>query len=265
MAQIMSLTMTVFITVPMVAPALGQGILWFANWRAIFVVLLLLAVVVQIWFWIRQPETLVLERRTPFSARHLWQALREVCRNRIAMGYTFTVGLVLGAFLGYIISAQQILQEQYQTGDLFALYFAIVAASLGIASFMNSRLVMRFGMSFLTLLALKLLTAISIVFLGVALAFDGHPPFELLLAYLLIGFFHVGILLGNLQALAMEPLGHIAGMGAAVIGSISTFLSFTFATLLGQAYDGTIIPLVAGFVLFGGIALCVCFRVQQRN
>ncbi len=263
MAQIMSLIMAVFIFVPMVAPALGQGILWLADWRAIFWVLLLLAVGVQLWFSLRQPETLLPEKRSTFSLQQLWWAFRQVCCNRTAIAYTLAASLVFAAFLGYLISAQQILQEQYQLGDQFALYFALIAASLGLASYVNSRWVMRYGMQYLTVQALKLLSAVSLVFLFVAYGFDGHPPFWSLIVYFLIGFFPIGILFGNLNALAMEPLGHIAGMAAAVIGSISTFLSLLLGTPIGQAYNGTVIPMVAGFAVLCSLAMGVCLWVQK--
>ena len=263
MAQIMSLIMAVFILVPMLAPALGQAILWVADWRAIFVALLLLAVIAQLWFSIRQPETLAMEKRRPFSIQQLWSAFCEVCKNRIAMAYTLAASLVFGAFVGYLTSSQQILQEQYQTGELFALYFALIAASLGLASYTNSKLVMRYGMRHLTLLALKFLCAVSTLFLLIAFAFDGHPPFWSLLGFLLIGFFPVGVLFGNLNALAMAPLGHIAGMAAAVIGSITTFLSLALGTPIGQAYDGTVIPLVAGFAVLCVLSLGICVWVAR--
>ncbi len=261
MAQIMSLIMSVFILVPMVAPALGQGIMWIADWRAIFFVLLLLAMVVQFWFSMRQPETLEVEKRRQFSTRQMWQAFCEVCRNRITIGYTMVTSLVFGAFVGYLISSQQILQEQYQLGEQFSFYFALIAASLGLASYANSKLVMRYGMHHLTLLALKFLSAVSIAFFLIAYGFEGHPPFWVLLTYLLIGFFPVGVLFGNLNALAMEPLGHIAGMAAAVIGSITTFLSLLLGMPIGQAYNGTVLPLVAGFALLCTLSLGICRRL----
>ena len=265
MARIMSLIMAVFILVPMVAPSLGQGILWIADWRAIFVVLLSLAVAVQIWFSLRQTETLPLEKRRRFSTTQLYWALCEVCKNRNAMIYTLAASLVFGAFVGYLTSSQQILQEQYHTGEAFALYFAMVAAALGLASYANSKLVMRYGMRQLTKLSLVCLCTTSLIFWFVAYVYQGHPPFWSLIAFFLLGFFPIGVLFGNLNALAMEPLGHIAGMASAVIGSIATFLSLTFGTVIGQAYDGTVMPLLSGFGLLGVLALAVCWRTLDAT
>jgi DHA1 family bicyclomycin/chloramphenicol resistance-like MFS transporter len=263
MAQIMSLIMSIFILVPMAAPALGQGILWVADWRAIFIAMLILAVLAQIWFTLRQPETLPREKRRIFSARHLWRAFCEVCSNRVAVAYTLAASLIFGAFVGYLTSSQQIFQEQYRTGEWFAFYFALVAGSLGLASYANSRLVVRYGMKILTLLALIFLSTVSGGFFLLALAFEGHPPFELLLLYLMVGFFPVGVLFGNLKALAMESLGHIAGKAAAVIGSITTHISLFLGSLIGQAYDGTVLPLAAGFAGLGTLSLGICLWVQK--
>ncbi len=260
MAQITSLIMAVFILVPMVAPSLGQGILWVADWRAIFIVLLLLAIAAQIWFSLRQPETLPVEKRRQFSLGQLWWALLEVCKNRNAIAYTLAASFVFGAFVGYLASSQQILQEQYQTGEAFALYFALIAASLGLASYANSKLVMRYGMRRLTKLAHVCICIVSAVFWLLAYRYGGHPPFASLMAFFLIGFFPIGVLFGNLNALAMESLGHIAGMAAAVIGSITTFLSLILGTLIGQSYDGTVMPLLLGFGLLGALSLAVCWR-----
>ena len=260
MAQIMSLIMAVFIFVPMIAPSLGQAILWISDWRTIFVVLLLLAIAVQLWFSLRQPETLPVEKRSRFSALALWQAFREVCKTRATITYTAASSLVFGAFVGYLISSQQILQEQYDTGEAFSLYFALIAAALGLASFTNSKLVGRYGMRMLTKIALITVCITSFSYWLVAYYFAGHPPFWSLIIYFLIGLFPLGVLFGNLNALAMEPLGHIAGMGAAVIGSLTTFLSLSLGTLIGQSYDGTVMPLMSGFGILGALSLAVCWR-----
>jgi DHA1 family bicyclomycin/chloramphenicol resistance-like MFS transporter len=146
MARVMSFVMTVFILVPMLAPSLGQIILQGAGWRAIFGVFLLLAVIALVWFAIRQPETLAPENRAPFTPGRIFKTTKLIVQNRLAFGYTITAGLVSGAFIGYLNSAQQVFQEQYALGDLFSIYFGIVASAIGLASLLNSRLVLHFGM-----------------------------------------------------------------------------------------------------------------------
>ena len=264
MARVMSFVMTVFILVPIIAPMLGQGILLFAHWRAIFGLYLLLALLVGGWFLLRQPETLTSERRIPFQVGRIAGAFREVFVNRIALGYTLMAGLASGGFVGYLNSAAQIFQGQYGLGAQFPFYFAALALSLGFASFVNARLVMRFGMRTLSRWALLVLGGLSLIFLLIAWGFAGQPPLWGLMAYLLLGFFAVGILFGNLNARAMEPLGHIAGVGAAVVGSLSTFLSTLIGGAIGQSYNGTVLPLVGGFALLSILSLLVMVWAEGR-
>ena len=249
MARVMSFVMTVFILVPIIAPAVGQGLLLVAHWRAIFGLYLGLALMTGLWFALRQPETLSPDRRIPFSWRRIAAAIREILANRIAFGYTLAAGLVSGAFIGYLNSAQQIFQDQYKLGPQFPLYFAILALSLGSASFLNARLVMRYGMRPLSSRSLLAMAGFSILFGAIAYVLAGHPPLWALMTYFLLTFFCVGILFGNLNALAMEPLGHIAGVGAAVVGALSTLISLLLGTLIGQGYNGTVLPLVGGFMI----------------
>ncbi|NUM44823.1 MAG: multidrug effflux MFS transporter [Anaerolineales bacterium] len=249
MARVMSFVMSVFILVPVIAPSFGQAILLMASWRAIFGALLALALITALWFAIRHPETLPVERRIPFSGGRIWNAIREIFAHRPSLGYTLAAGLVTGAFSGYLNSAQQIFQEQYGLGTKFPLYFAVIALALGGASFTNGRLVMRFGMRALSGWSAQALVVLSVGFVGIAFAMGGQPSLTLFMTYLMASFFAIGILFGNLNALAMEPLGHIAGVGAAVVGSLSTFISVPLGIVIGQAYDGTVLPLVAGFAV----------------
>jgi DHA1 family bicyclomycin/chloramphenicol resistance-like MFS transporter len=214
MARIMSIVMAVFIIVPAAAPALGQGILYLAHWRTIFALLLAQGVLAFVWFAIRQPETLALDKRLPLSPARVGRAIIETCTNRTALGYTFTAGFVFGAFLGYLSSAQQIFQVQYGVGAWFPAYFGGLALALGLASIFNARMVMRFGMYRLSLRALWSLTCLSLLFLVPTIALEGDPPLWALMVFLVPAFFCVGILFGNFNALAMEPMGHIAGTAA---------------------------------------------------
>ncbi len=255
MARVMSLVMMVFILVPVLAPALGQGIMLVAHWRAIFWVLLGLAAGLSVWLALRQPETLAAERRAPFSLRHVGAAIRETVANRVALGYTLTAGFAFGAFVGYLASSQQILGELYGLGELFPLAFGSLAIAFGAASYVNARLVLRLGMRPLSRAALHGLTLLSLGFLPLVLWQGGMPPFWTLWLYLAAGFFCVGMLFANFNALALEPLGHIAGVAAAVVGAFSTLVALTLGTLIGRAYDGTILPLVGGFALLGIVSI----------
>ena len=247
MARVFSLVMAVFIMAPVLAPALGQLILQVASWRGIFAALFILGSLALAWFLWRQPETLPPDRRAPLSLHYVAGAVFECLRSRVTIGYSLTSGLVFGAFVVYLVTSQQMYQEVYGLGRLFPLAFAIPAAAIGCASLLNARLVMRLGMRRLCRLALRGASAVSLVFVVVVIAAGGLPPLWILMIYLVVCFFFLGISFGNLNALAMEPLGHIAGVGSALVSFIATTVSVAIGTLVGQSYSGTLYPLGLSF------------------
>lgn len=257
MARIMSTIMSIFIMVPVFAPSIGQAILLVAGWRAIFAVLLALALIVLFWFCLRQPETLSPLHRLPFSLTKIAMALVEVSCNRIALAYTTVAGFVMGAFLGYLSSAQQIFQDLYGQGLFFPIIFGVLALSVGTALLFNSRIVMSLGMRKLAFRAMAALAVLSSVYFFIVCLFNGRSPFWMLMVFLLAAFFCVGFLFGNLNAIAMNSLGHIAGTASAVIGSLSTFLSVPIAFVIGRLYNDTTLPLVGGFALLSIISLFI--------
>jgi DHA1 family bicyclomycin/chloramphenicol resistance-like MFS transporter len=257
MARVMSFAMTIFILIPMIAPTIGQGILFFAGWRSIFGAFLLFALLTLSWFGLRIPETLAPENRLPFSLRRIASSTGEILKIRSATGFTLAAGLINGVFLGYLNSAQQIFQEQYRLGELFPLVFATVSLALGLASLLNARLVMRYGMHKLVNWALSIVFGLAMVFLGIAFGLDGQPPLWSLMAYLMLSFFCTGIIFGNINALAMQPLGHLAGIGAALVGSFSTLISMLLGMWIGQRYNGTVLPLALGMAALSGCAILV--------
>jgi DHA1 family bicyclomycin/chloramphenicol resistance-like MFS transporter len=250
MARVMSLVMMVFIMAPILAPTIGQVILLFAEWQWIFVFLIVLAVSSVIWLAFRQPETLSEDNRRPFSVLRIGMTVLEILRIRESIGYTLMSGLMFSAFVGYLSSAQQVFQITYKLGDLFPLYFAALASGLGLASYLNSKLVHKFGMRRLCRAASILICCLTVVFVGVVYEMNGIPPLFLFMAFMMPAFFCFGILYGNFVALAMEPLGHIAGVGASVVGSISSLISVPLGALIGQQFNGTVLPLVIGFSVF---------------
>lgn len=257
MARVMSFVMTIFILVPVIAPSVGQLILNFADWRGIFMMFLVLSFIALGWFNLRQPETLPPESRIKFSIEQVLVDIKYICAIPAAMGYTIATGIIFGAFLGYLSSSQQIFQVQYALGDQFVIYFGVLAASIGIASLVNARMVMRFGMRRLSHGATLCIIVLSIPFYFLSQHYAGNPPLLQVMIYLLAVFFFIGILFGNLNALAMEPLGSIAGLGAAVVGSLSTLVSVVLGVAISSSYDGTILPLVSGFALLGITCLIV--------
>ncbi|WP_300465392.1 multidrug effflux MFS transporter [Desulfobacula sp.] len=255
MARIMSTIMAVFIFVPAIAPAIGQVILLKANWRAIFGALMIQGLIALTWFTIRQPETLPRQHRMPFSARRILNGLVEVCTNRLSLGYTLAAGFMSGVLLSYLNCAQQIFQEIYHVGRQFPFYMAVIALSIGSASFVNSRIVMRFGMRSLSYRAVVLFIILMIFYLAVIFQMDGPSPLWLTMLCFMLAFFCLGILFGNLNAIAMVPLGHIAGMGAAVIGSLTSLISSPLSVIIGRYYNGTTVPLALGFIILGVLTI----------
>ena len=263
MARILSLIMMVFIVVPALAPALGQGILFFAPWRFIFGFILCLATVAFVWFALRQPETLPPQKRVSFSLVQILSGVRETCTNRSAIGYTLAAGSLFGAFIGYLSSAPQIFQVQFGLGDQFPLFFGSLAVAIGAAAFFNSRMVLRHGMRVLSWRALQGLSSMAILFCLIAFAQDGWLPLWGLMFWGAVSFFCIGILFGNFNALAMEPMGHIAGTAAAVIGCLSTMTGLAFGVYIGQIYNGTALPLIGGFALLSMTSMGIMLWTER--
>lgn len=264
MAKFMSLVMTVFILVPVLAPGIGQLILFVSDWRGIFWMIFALGAFTYIWFALRQQETLSKGDRMHFSVERLFLAVKEVVTTPVSLGYTILAGFVFSGFLSYLAMSQQIFQDQYGVGEMFPVYFGTLALAIGGASLVNSTLVMKLGMQNLITKALWALSVLSASYLVLAVFMQGHPPLWSLMLFLLVTFFCFGILFGNMNAMAMEPLGHIAGVGSAIVTSVSTLQSAILGTLIAQTYDGTILPLVISFTGFGLISLMVMYITNSR-
>lgn len=257
MARIMSFVQTVFILVPVLAPSVGQAVLAVASWRAIFAGLVVVAVGNVLWFAWRQPETLPASRRIAFSLRAIARGTAESFKNRITLGYMLASGFVFGGFISYLSMSQQVFQEQYGLGALFPIYFGVLASAIGVASFVNGKLVMRFGMRQLSRTALMFNCGLCSVALFTTWLLHGHPPLLAFMAFMLVCFFCNGLLFGNYSARAMDPVGHIAGVAAAVVGSVSGLVALGFGTAFGRLYDGTVLPLVGGYTASALLALTI--------
>ncbi|APE43683.1 hypothetical protein BOO69_09855 [Sulfitobacter alexandrii] len=264
MARIMSFVMAVFILVPAVAPSLGQVLITLSGWRATFALLLVMACITWTWFALRQVETLPPEARRPLSARSLLSGLREILTTPAAIGYTVCTGLIFGPFIAYLSLAQQIFQTTYDTGLNFTLWFAAGALSIGVAAIVNSALVERLGMRFLSNMALSGALLGGVAFGAVAWASEGPPPFALFMLWLICNFFFMGLLFGNLNALAMEPLGHIAGLGAAVVGAFSTGIAIPVGTLIAENFTGGLGLLTLSFSTSASLCLLLGWLIDRR-
>ena len=256
MARIMSFVTVVFILVPVIAPALGKYILDNMGWQAIFHVQVGFSILVCWWFWKRQPETLLPERRTSFRGSLFIDGFKELLNYRQTVAFTFIWGFITGSFLVYLSTSQQVFEQQYGMPDAFPYLFAALAITIGAATLLNGTLVLRLGM-------LRLVTAAMILYVLTALIYillylnTGNPPVFVLMVFFSIQFFAVGFIFGNLRALAMEPLGHIAGIGAAITGFVATVMAVPISAFIGKYVLTSVLPMFVGFLICGVISCLI--------
>jgi len=256
MARIMSFVTVVFILVPIIAPAMGKWILDFYGWEAIFHVQIFFSILVSFWFWKRQPETLIPEKRTSFRGRVFIDGYRELLNYRQTMLFTVIWGFITGSFLVYLSTSQQIFQEQYALKESFPYIFAALAITIGTATLLNGTLVLRYGMLRLVTVSMAAYVLISLLYI-ILFASTGNPSFGILLTFFALQFFAIGFLFGNLRSLAMEPIGHIAGIGAAITGFIATIMGVVISAYIGQFVTDTVLPMFIGFLVCGLISFGV--------
>ena len=262
MAKVMSLAIMIFMIVPVLAPSLGQLILMVApGWNWVFGMLVLAGFALLAWAIRRLSETLPPERRMPLTPRSIYSAYRQTLTTRRFVGYMTAVSLVFGAHIGFISSSQQIFVDVFDAGRAFPLLFAAIALTTGIAAFVNSKLVRRVGMRRLSVTGLKAIVVINVFHLGIDLA--GH---ETLLVFMLLqgaSVFTFGLLAANLNALAMEPMGHIAGTASSMAGFVSTIGGTLIGLAIGLMFNGTVIPLNGAYVVLALVALVIAHYTEK--
>jgi DHA1 family bicyclomycin/chloramphenicol resistance-like MFS transporter len=255
MAQIMSTAMIIFMIAPILAPSLGQLLMAMGSWRWIFFALAGYALILSVWAALRLPETLAREHRRPLSARHFGAAVKETLTSRVSAGNTLAMTLTFGALLGFLNSMQQVVYDVFHRPELLGIAFAGIAGPMALSSWLNSRLVMRFGSRRLLLIAMSAFTFMAALHLVAILIFGETILSFVLLQAMTMGCF--GLVGANAGALAMEPLGHVAGTASALQGLLSTVGAALIGYFIGQLFNGTTIPLVAGFVICGGLGLMI--------
>lgn len=252
MGQIMSVALTVFIMVPIFAPMIGQLMLFFAPWQALFLALIAMACLGGAWVGLRQPETHL--NREAFNANKLLGAVRTVLTTPVSLLYALAAGCAFGTLMSYIISAQQILQDLYQTGTSFVLFFSASTAFMALASLVNARLLNHFTMESVTGTAIAVQVVWAVLFLGLHTMLGGALPLWLWMVFISLTLFLIGVTFGNYNAIALRPLGNIAGVGSAMIASIQTFFSIGLATFVGSLFAMSVLPVIAASALFGVLA-----------
>jgi DHA1 family bicyclomycin/chloramphenicol resistance-like MFS transporter len=249
LARVMSLTFMVFLMVPIIAPSLGQIILLLAPWRTIFVVFGVFAASIAVWCSLRLPETLHPEYRLTLDPSHIARAVKMVLGNRLAMCYTFAMMVMFGSIMAYVAMVQQIFSDVFQRAALMPSMFALCALAMGVAAFFNSRIVGRLGMRLISHTALLAFICISAVHtLVAALGYEQLWTFVLFQAASMGAF---GLAVSNFGAMAMEPVGAVAGIAASLQGFVSTFTGALLGAFVGRMFNGTTVPLAAGALCFG--------------
>ena len=249
MARVMSMTMIVFMIVPVLAPAFGQAVLAVSTWRHIFIGLGVYGAVLTVWMAIRLPETLAPENKRSLAVRHIAAAAMTTLRIRQSIGNTMALTLLMGALFAFISSIQQIVFDVFGRPEALALVFAMIAGPMALSSYANSRLVMRLGARRILLFALSAFTSVSVAHLILASTVgEGLWAFVAMQAMTMIFFGMIG---ANAGALAMEPLGHVAGTASSLQGVITSVGGALIGFLIGQQFDGSIIPFLIGFSACG--------------
>ena len=264
MAKVMSFVVAIFILVPVVAPALGKIMLDLYGWQSIFYSQLLFGLAVMLWLWKRQPETLKKENKRDFKLVLLIAGLKEFIKHKNAVIFTFFSGCITGSFMVYLSASQLIFEQQYNLKDEFPFIFAGIALFIGIATFLNGTFVVRLGMFKLVSIFTIIFTLIPFVYI-VLYSGETNPSIYVLVTFFGLQFFAIAFLFGNTRALAMEPIGHIAGIGAAINGFVSTIMAVPIATLIGSFINTTALPLFIGFFVCGVIALLLIQYLNFSN
>jgi MFS transporter, DHA1 family, multidrug resistance protein len=266
MAQIMSFVMMVFMIVPAAAPALGAVVIAGYGWRGVFWTFLVFAVVAGTWVLLRQPETLAVESRRPLRISTLLAGVRVVLTNRIALASIAAQTMVYGALFGTLSSVQPIFAQTFDREASFPAWFALIALCSSGASLTNALLVRRLGMLRVIVAVFAVLVVLSAVMAGLTLAGGMAPQMAFVVFFIWVTavFAMAGMTIGNLNALAMEPMGAIAGLAASVILAVPTILGAIIAAPLGLAFDGTPGPLALGITVCVGMALAIMPQFRAR-
>tara|TARA_B110000046_G_scaffold185432_1_gene227019 strand:- start:7426 stop:8631 length:1206 start_codon:yes stop_codon:yes gene_type:complete len=261
MAKVMSFIVVIFILVPVVAPAIGKLMLDLYGWKSIFYSQLIFGFFTMIWVWKRQPETLKIAHRKKFKFSLFIEGTKEFLKHKNAVIFTFFSGFITGSFMVYLSASQVIFEQQYNLKEEFPFIFAGLAIGVGFATFLNGTLVVKLGMFKLVSIFTTVFTIIPIVYI-LLYAGENNPSIYVLITFFWLQFFALGFLFGNTRALAMEPIGHIAGVGAAINGFVSTIMAVPIATFIGGFVDKTALPLFIGFFVCGLLSLAL---IQYLN
>lgn len=265
MARVMSFSMMIFTLVPAIAPLLGSYIIAGFGWRGIFPAFVVFAAIATIWFWIRQAETLPTHARRPLRFATLSATVREILTHRLVLMIIAVMTLAFASLFAVLSSTQQVFDHRFGLAATFPRWFAVIALMSGLASVLNARLVVRLGMRWMVTatFAFQAVNSGIIVLLFATGLMPESAAFWVYLYWTITVFFMAGLTIGNLNALALEPMGHVAGTATSVVTALATVLSVIVAAPIGLAFDGTPMPLMAGVFICAVLALPILMRLPR--
>ena len=261
MAKTLSLAQMIFFLFPILAPTIGQLLLGFGPWRIIFNALAGFAVVILAWTLLRLFETLPIAGRIPLSLSSLVANYRTTLGNRYSLGYAVAASMTFGGIIAFVSSAQQIFVDEFGAGKRFTVLFAVCAFSMGCASFANSRLVERLGTRVISQVGVLMLIALSVV--HIAIIGVGAETLVSFIVFQALSMTCIGLCGSNFGAMAMEPVGHIAGSASSVQGFIVSIGAVIVGSMIGQSFDGTTMPLAVGYLAIGIAVLAVVWIIER--
>lgn len=262
MAKIMSFITVIFILIPVIAPAIGKILLENFGWKFIFESQLVYGILIITWLYFRQAETLHAEHRKKININLFIEGTKEFLKHRQAIIFTCISGFITGSFMVYLSTSEQIFRMQYHLTEQFPYIFAGLAIAIGFATFLNGKFVMRIGMLNMVKIFLTLFTLISLIYV-IFFHNKENPSLTTLVIFFTLQFFSIGFLFGNLRSLAMQPIGHIAGIGAAINGFVSTIMAVPIATFIGKQITTTTLPIFFGFFIGGSISLILLSLIKK--
>lgn len=267
MAKIVSFVTSIFILVPIIAPSFGKFIMHILGWKSIFVSQIIFGFLIMMWMWKRLPETLNNKHKRKLKLSLFVTGFKEFSKQKQSILFTLLLGFMTMAYMLYISVCQHIYQNQYNLIDEFPFIFAALSITYGISTFINGKLVIRFGM-------IKITTTATISFLFISLSYvllfynKSNPQVFIFITYISLIWFVMGFIFGNTNAMAMQPIGHIAGIGSAIIGFISTVIvSVPLASYIGQFVNNTAMPIFINFTTCGilSLLLIVYYKISLKN
>ncbi|MDP3782761.1 MAG: multidrug effflux MFS transporter, partial [Sphingopyxis sp.] len=260
MAKRLSLIFLVFMIVPIIAPTIGAGVAALAGWRAIFIVLAVMGLVMIAWLR-RLPETLEPADVRPLDWRTMVSGWATVTRHRRAAGYMIASGMMQGALYGYLNSSEQIIDEVFNAQSWFPLIFACVAVGIAIANLSNAAIVERFGARRVSQTAVFVYVATSIAQIFAALS--GMETLAMFTLLMMINIGLIGFIGSNFGSIAMEDFGHMAGVASSYQSFAKTLLAAIVGAVIGQQYDGSTLPLAYAFLICAVIGLALVLWAER--